>query len=84
MPYLDRAQRLIGAGKQPENHYYRTWIDIHSSQEMGNFVAWLRRTVDFAPVTEIDRSRLQSIFRDVLRYELLFWEMACNGEEWPQ
>ena len=83
-PYLDWAQRLVEAGKRPGNYYYKTWIDIHSSQEMVDFVAWLRHTVNFAPVTNIDRSRLQHIFRDVLRYELLFWEMACNGEEWPE
>jgi thiaminase/transcriptional activator TenA len=83
-PYLDWAQRLVRSGQEPENYYYKTWIDIHSSREMADFVAWLRRTVDFASVTAFDRSRLQSIFRDVLRYELLFWEMACNSEEWPE
>ena len=82
-PYLDWAQRLAGAGKRPENHYYQTWIDIHTSPEMTDFVSWLRRTVDSAPVTPADRSHLQSIFQDVLRYELMFWEMACRGEEWP-
>lgn len=81
-PYLDWAQQLLAAGKRPENYYYKTWIDIHASQEMIDFVAWLRHTVDFAPVTELDRSRLQGIFRDVLRYEFLFWEMACRGEDW--
>ena len=83
-PYLDWAQRLEAAGKRPENHYYQTWIDLHTSQEMTGFVAWLRRTVDDALITEADRSRLQRIFRDVLRYELLFWEMAYRGEQWPE
>jgi len=82
-PYLDWAQRLEAAGKRPANYYYQTWIDMHTSPGMTDFVDWLRRTVDFAPVTPIDRSRLQTIFRDVLRYEYLFWEMACTGEEWP-
>ncbi len=83
-PYLDWAQRLEAAGKRPENHYYQTWIDLHTSQEMTGFVAWLRRTVDDALITEADRSRLQCIFQDVLRYELLFWEMAYRGEQWPE
>ena len=82
-PYMDWAQRLVAAGKRPENHYYQTWIDLHTSQEMTGFVGWLRRMVDEAPVTEADRSRLQRIFQDVLRYELLFWEMAYRGEQWP-
>ena len=82
-PYLDWAQRLEAAGKHPADHYYQTWIDIHTSQGMSDFVAWLRQTVDSAALTDADRSRLQTIFRDVLRYELLFWEMAYRGEAWP-
>ena len=83
-PYMDWAQRLEAAGKRPENRYYQTWIDLHTSQEMTGFVDWLHRTVDEAPTTGDDRSRLQRIFRDVLRYELLFWEMAYRGEQWPE
>ena len=83
-PYMDWAQRLEAAGKRPENHYYQTWIDLHTSQEMTGFVGWLRRTMDEAHITDADRSRLQRIFRDVLRYELLFWEMAYRGEQWPE
>ena len=83
-PYMDWAQRLEAVGKRPANYYYQTWIDIHAGQEMIDFVAWLRLTVDSTPVTASDRSRMQSIFRDVLRYELLFWEMACRGEVWPE
>ncbi len=83
-PYMDWGQRLETAGKRPANYYYQTWIDIHTSQGMTGFVDWLRRTVDSAPVTPTGRSRLQAIFRDVLRYELAFWEMACSGEDWPE
>ena len=83
-PYLDWAQRLEAAGKRPDNSYYQTWIDIHTSQGIQDFVAWLRRTVDSATVSQDDRARMQGIFRDVLRYELLFWEMAWKGEEWPE
>jgi thiaminase/transcriptional activator TenA len=81
-PYLDWAQRLVSAGKRPGNYYYRTWIDIHASQGMTGFVGWLRRTLDGAPATTADRARWQGIFRDVLRYELLFWEMAVQDEQW--
>ena len=77
------AQRLDSAGKHPGNQYYQTWIDLHTGEGMTNFVAWLRRTLDGATVSPMDRSRFQGIFRDVLRYELLFWEMAYQGEEWP-
>ncbi|MCI0895498.1 MAG: hypothetical protein J4N84_11425, partial [Chloroflexi bacterium] len=82
-PYMDWAQRLDAAGKQPANNYYQTWINLHTGREMTGFVAWLRQTVDAASVSEPDRARLQGIFKDVLRYEYMFWEMAYRAEEWP-
>jgi thiaminase/transcriptional activator TenA len=83
-PYLDWAQRLQAAGKRPGNYYYRTWIDLHTSQGMTDFVAWLRRRVDATEATVADCSRLQRVFRDVLRYEFQFWEMAYRNERWPE
>jgi thiaminase (transcriptional activator TenA) len=83
-PYLDWAQRLEGAGKRPDNYYYQTWIDIHTSKGMRGFVDWLQRTVDAAPPSADQRRSLQTIFRNVLRYEFLFFEMAYRGESWPE
>ena len=83
-PYLDWAQRLQVAGKRPGNYYYRTWIDLHTSQGMTDLVAWLRRRVDATEAAVADRSRLQRVFRDVLRYEFQFWEMAYRDERWPE
>ena len=54
------------------------------AKRLANAFGWLRRTVDSATVSQDDRTRMQGIFRDVLRYELLFWEMACQGEDWPE
>ena len=82
-PYLDWAQRLDAAGKCPDNHYYQTWIDIHTSEGMSGFVNWMRQIVDAAEVTACERSELQTIFREVLRYELFFFDMAYRGEAWP-
>ena len=82
-PYLDWAQRLEAAGKRPDNYYYQTWIDIHTSEAMQGFVGWLRQTVNAAGVGPAQSQALQSIFRDVLRYEYLFFEMAYRGERWP-
>jgi thiaminase/transcriptional activator TenA len=83
-PYLDWAQRLDAAGKHPSNHYYQTWIDLHISDGMKGFVGWMRETVDAAEVSPSQRAGLQTIFRDVLRYEYAFFEMAYRGESWPQ
>jgi thiaminase (transcriptional activator TenA) len=82
-PYLDWAQRLERAGRRPNNHYYQTWIDIHTSQGMQDVVSWMRQTVDTASISSEGRAYLHQIFRDVLRYEFLFFEMAYHSEQWP-
>jgi thiaminase/transcriptional activator TenA len=83
-PYLEWAQRLNAQGKHPGNYYYQTWIELHTSEGMFEFVRWLRQTVDQAKLTQTDQARSQNIFRNVLRYEFLFWEMAYRGEQWPE
>ena len=81
-PYLDWAGRLDQQGKQPQNYYYQTWIDIHISQGMVEFVDWLRNSIDEICVADADQKTAHRIFKDILRYELMFWEMALNGEAW--
>lgn len=82
-PYLDWAQRAEAAGKRPGNHYYQTWIDLHTSEGMSSFVHWMVGEVDGADLTPQGRAKLEDIFRNVLRYEYLFFEMAYRGEAWP-
>ena len=81
-PYLDWASRLDQAGKHPTNYYYQTWIDIHICESMVAFVDWLRNAIDRICVTDADQAIAHRIFRDILRYELMFWEMASNSEVW--
>lgn len=80
--YHDWATRLARAGKRPPQRMYQEWIDIHAAQELGDFVAALRRHVDGIIAAET-WSRLQEVFRTALRYEYLFWEMGYKGEAWP-
>ncbi len=82
-PYLDWAQGAEQAGRKPGDPYYQTWIDIHTSPGMSGFVTWLRSVVDGSGPTPEQRDKLQAIFRDVLRYEYLFFEMAYQEETWP-
>lgn len=82
-PYLDWAENAERAGKKPADHYYQTWIDIHTSPGMSGFVSWLRSVVDDSAPTSDQREKLQAIFRDVLRYEYQFFDMAYLGETWP-
>ena len=79
-PYVDWAQRLEAAGKRPDNKYYQLWIDIHAGKELGDFVAWLRRTLDSSG---IGIASLEKLFLTTVRYEYMFWEMAYKGEAWP-
>ena len=80
--YYDWATRLAQAGKRPPQKIYQEWIDIHAAQELGDFVAALRRHVDGA-IPADSRPRIQQVFGSALRYEYLFWEMAYHGEVWP-
>jgi|TARA_B100000315_G_scaffold147459_1_gene136439 thiaminase/transcriptional activator TenA len=81
-PYLDWAARADDAGRKPDNHYYQTWINIHTSPGMSGFVSWLRSVVDGSAPTPELRAKLQEIFRSVLRYEYQFFDMAYRGEKW--
>ena len=83
-PYLDWAQRAEQADKKPSNHYYQTWIELHTSPGMSKFVAWLRHVVDESAPNLIQQQKLQGIFRNVLIYEYQFFDMAYHGETWPQ
>jgi thiaminase/transcriptional activator TenA len=81
--YLDWGTRLLEAGKRPSNAVYREWIDIHSPQVLGAFVAWLGQHLDRAELGS-HRPRVDRIFHTALRYEYLFWEAAYHGNaHWP-
>ncbi|MQF69032.1 hypothetical protein FIM12_01660 [SAR202 cluster bacterium AD-804-J14_MRT_500m] len=80
--YNDWAKRLVASGSIPQNHYYKKWIELHAGSELSNFVSYLRHALDVAELP--NRTNLRHIFRDCLRYEYLFFEMAYHGEEWPR
>ena len=83
--YLDWGERLRGA--HPENSgnqlgvFYRRWIDLHTNETLGPIVNHLSDVVDAA--TRAEAPRLQTIFDRCARYEIAFWRMAYDGEEWP-
>jgi len=79
--YYDWATRLSKAGARPRHKMYQEWIDIHAAKELGDFVASMRRIVDDIPPQ--GQAKARQVFRSALRYEVLFWDMAYNGEQWP-
>ncbi|MBM3926016.1 MAG: hypothetical protein FJ320_08535 [SAR202 cluster bacterium] len=85
LPPLRGKVRMGGRGLGrglPSDPFYRQWIEIHAGDELSTFVAWMRRTLDSTPNPNIPR--LRRIFRDTLRYEYLFFQMAYHGESWPE
>lgn len=79
--YYDWATRLAQAGARPRHRMYQEWIDIHAAPELGEFVQVMKGIVDGIPPQGQPRAR--QVFRSALRYEVLFWEMAYHGEQWP-
>jgi thiaminase/transcriptional activator TenA len=78
---VDWSQRLTRDNRLPSDPFYHQWIEIHAGDELAGFVAWMRRTLDSVPNPDIPQ--LRRTFRDTLRYEYLFFEMAYHGESWP-
>lgn len=79
--YHDWATRLAKAGAQPHHRMYQEWTDIHAARELGDFVAAMRRIVD--GIQPKGHAGARQVFRTALRYEVLFWDMAYHGEQWP-
>ena len=83
--YLDWGERLKDAHPETSGsdlgNFYRNWIELHTKETLGPIVNHLSTVVDDAHVSEAPR--LQSIFDRALRYEIAFWRMAYDGEEWP-
>jgi thiaminase/transcriptional activator TenA len=82
--YADIGVRLKAQGL-PAEPRYASWIEAYADAEYGGLTDWLRAFVDRlgAEVSEQTYRRWRTIFTTTLRYELAFWEMAHNGEDWP-
>ncbi|WP_413981567.1 thiaminase II [Leuconostoc mesenteroides] len=63
---------------------YSQWIEMYSSPEFSALTKWLIQKFDSitAKQTVEQRTHLTSIFKNALRYEVLFWEMAYQEEKW--
>lgn len=63
---------------------YGEWIAMYSSSDFGSLTEWLMQKFDTitAQQTSTQRVHLTTIFKNALRYEILFWEMAYQEEKW--
>ena len=86
--YLAWGDRLRASGADPVTsgselgRFYQGWIDLHTDDALGPIVRHLASVVDQAEATEVPK--LDAIFERALNYEVAFWEMAYEGEKWPQ
>jgi thiaminase/transcriptional activator TenA len=74
--YGDFARRLKAHYASEFAHNpYKSWIEAYASAEYADLVKWLCDTLDeLAP--RADEERLNTIFRDSLEFEYLFWDMS--------
>lgn len=82
--YHEIGSALAERGR-PGHPGYAGWIDEYVSPEYSALVDWLVTRFDELAVSE-DRStrqRARAAFALSSRYELAFWQMAWDREEWP-
>ncbi len=75
----------LAAGERPADPRYAAWIDMYASDEFVELADWCRGLMDevAAGLPEAELARVEEAFVTSSRYELLFWEMAWNREQWP-
>jgi thiaminase/transcriptional activator TenA len=69
--------------QSPSQFYLNEWIKIHATQEFKDYVAWLRKQVDwYGPKLSPHRQdRVDALFRQIVELEASFFDMAYEGAE---
>lgn len=82
--YVEIAENLRAAGL-PEQKHYRDWIETYTSPEMKEIIDWLiGRMNHYAEgVPAESRQRWYKLYLTSARFELLFFDMGWNKNEWP-
>lgn len=82
--YADIALQLQAAGV-PEKPHYRDWIETYASEDFVGWANWLAEKLDGfgAQASDSDKQKWQDIYLHSARFELLFFEMGWQKEEWP-
>jgi len=82
--YADIALRLKAAGV-PDKPHYRDWIETYASDDFVDWASWLAEKLDQfgAQASEADKAKWHDLYLHSARFELLFFEMGWQGEEWP-
>ena len=83
--FFEIGTRLRQTGNIGKDNPYHQWIIMYSSEEFGEFAAWIRDLMDRLgeEASSGNKKRLAELFLTSSRYELAFWEMARVMEQWP-
>lgn len=70
----------------PQPQHYRDWIETYASEEFGNWANWLKTKMDqyAAGATTQQKVHWQNLYEMSARFELLFFEMGWQKENWPK
>jgi len=74
MEWADRAKKSTSNAKS-ENDIYGKWIEIHSGQNLGKLVDWIKKSLDDLLGQKMTDDHHQ-LFQRSLQYEIMFWDTA--------
>lgn len=83
--FSEVGQRLAASGAPPSDPRYAAWIAMYASEEFAELAVWCREIVDAAGegAGAAGRAAMERAFFTSSRYELAFWQMAWDREQWP-
>jgi thiaminase (transcriptional activator TenA) len=83
--YWELARALADSGAANEGNRYRSWIETYTAPEYEELTRWVRGLLDrlAEQAGEEELARMEQQFMASARYELMFWDMAWEGQGWP-
>jgi thiaminase (transcriptional activator TenA) len=76
--------QYLSKNKPPEDQRYADWIAQYASDEFAEAAEWLKKEMNRLAEysSPLKKQRLIELFVLSSRYELKFWDMCWDGEEW--
>lgn len=81
--YAEYGQRLKkDYADALDNNYYKSWIEMYSSQEFEDSFQWFYPTLDrlVENMSDEQKQRIEDIFIQSVEFEYLFWEMSYKQQ----
>jgi thiaminase/transcriptional activator TenA len=76
---------VVKKGIDPASPWY-PFVENWAGEAFAEYVTYLEKELDAlaAAAGPAERERMAELFELTLRYEIAFWEMAANGDGWPE